>query len=70
MIDRVIAADGYGFILTDAGEQVYFHRNAVRGGLEFERLAEGERIALDFEAGEQGPQATVVLPAPPDAAGP
>jgi cold shock CspA family protein/ribosome-associated translation inhibitor RaiA len=70
VIDRVIAQEGYGFILTDAGEQVYFHRNAVRGGLDFERLAEGERIALDFEAGEQGPHATVVLPAPPDAAGP
>jgi cold shock CspA family protein/ribosome-associated translation inhibitor RaiA len=67
VIDRVFADQGYGFILTDGGEQVYFHRNAVHGALAFERLAEGDRVGLDFEAGERGLQATVVRPAPPDA---
>jgi cold shock CspA family protein/ribosome-associated translation inhibitor RaiA len=70
VIERVLAAQGYGFILTDAGERVYFHRNALRGGLDFQRLAEGDRVGLDFEAGERGLQATVVRPAPPDASVP
>jgi cold shock CspA family protein/ribosome-associated translation inhibitor RaiA len=67
VIDRVHADQGYGFILTDAGERVYFHRNALKGGLEFDGLEEGARVGLAFEAGEKGLQATAVRPAPPDA---
>lgn len=70
VVDRVLAAQGYGFILTDAGESVYFHRNAVRGGLSFEKLDEGQRVGLNFEQGERGLQATVVVPVPPDAPSP
>ena len=70
IVDRVLAEDGYGFILTDAGDRVYFHRNAVKHGLEFESLADGQRVALNFEAGDEGLQATVVYPAPPDAPAP
>ena len=58
---------GYGFILTDGGVRVYSHRNAVHRGLDFEQLTEGQRIGLNLEGGLEGPQATVVLPAPPDA---
>jgi len=67
IVDRLFQEEGYGFILTDSGEQVYFHRNAVHGGLAFEALAEGQRVGLNFEPGEQGTQATVVRPARPDA---
>lgn len=70
IVDRVLHAVGYGFIVTDGGEKVFFHRNAVHGGLEFERLAEGDRVALNLEAGEKGLQATTVVPAPPDAPAP
>lgn len=70
VVDEMRLDAGYGFVLTDAGERVYFHRNAVGGGLSFERLAEGERVGLDLEAGDRGPQATVVLAPPPDAPGP
>jgi len=70
VVDQVFADRGYGFILTDAGERVYFHRNAVHGGIAFEGLAEGQRVGLNIEAGEGGTQATVVLPAPPDAPSP
>jgi CspA family cold shock protein len=69
VIDRVFRAEGYGFILTDAGENVYFHRNAVHG-LDFEALAEGQRVGLNIEGGEKGPQANAVVPPPPDAPGP
>jgi cold shock CspA family protein/ribosome-associated translation inhibitor RaiA len=67
VIDQVLREEGYGFILSDAGERVYFHRNALREGLDFERLEEGQRVGLDIEGGEQGPQATFVDTAPPDA---
>ncbi len=70
VIDTVLREDGYGFILTDAGDRVYFHRNAVSGGLAFDGLDEGQRVGLDIEGGVEGPQATVVLPAPPDAGAP
>jgi len=70
IIDRVLVEEGYGFILTDSGDQVYFHRNAVHGGLEFEQLEEGQRIGLNIEAGNDGLQATTVVTAPPDAPAP
>ncbi len=70
VIDRVHAQEGYGFILTDAGERVYFHRNALKGGLALEALVEGARVGLSLEAGERGLQATVVRPPPPDASAP
>jgi ribosomal subunit interface protein len=65
VIDEVFADQGYGFILTDGGESVYFHRNALHGGLEIDRLEEGQRVGLDFEGGSKGLQATFVRPAPP-----
>jgi cold shock CspA family protein/ribosome-associated translation inhibitor RaiA len=70
VIDDILSDEGYGFILTDAGERVYFHRNAVRGGLEFERLETGQRVGLNLEGGAKGPQATVVVAPPPDEPGP
>jgi cold shock CspA family protein len=66
LVDRLFPDEGYGFILTDAGEQVYFHRNAVTDGLEFEALEEGQRVGLNVEQGDDGAQATSVIPVPPD----
>jgi cold shock CspA family protein/ribosome-associated translation inhibitor RaiA len=70
VIDRIDAERGHGFILTDGGERVYFHRNAVKGGLDFDALGEGARVGLSLEAGEKGLQASAVRPAPPDAPAP
>jgi cold shock CspA family protein/ribosome-associated translation inhibitor RaiA len=70
IVDRVLREQGYGFVLTDGGESVYFHRNAVHGGLDFERLDEGQRVALNYEAGNEGLQATTLVPPPPDASAP
>ncbi len=60
VVDRVLRDQDYGFLLTDAGERVYFHRNAVGSGLDFDRLEGGETVALDYEAGAEGLQATFV----------
>lgn len=65
IVDRIFRDEGYGFILMDDGEQVYFHRNAVKEGLDFDRLEEAERVALNVEPGEKGPQATTVVAPPP-----
>jgi cold shock CspA family protein/ribosome-associated translation inhibitor RaiA len=67
VVDEIVKGEGYGFILTDGGERVYFHRNALHGGLAFEGLEEGQRVGLDFEGGLKGLQATFVRPPPPDA---
>lgn len=60
VVDRLVPEADHGFLLTEGGEQVYFHRNAVGGGLAFESLEEGQTVAFQAEAGEKGPQATVV----------
>lgn len=70
IVDRLAPEGEHGFILTDDGDSVYFHRNAVKHGLAFDSLVVGERVALNLEAGEEGLQATVVFPAPADASGP
>ena len=70
LVDRLNREEGYGFALTDDGTSVYFHRNAVGGGLDWESLETGQRIALSIEAGTAGPQATVVTAPDPDAPSP
>lgn len=70
IVDRVFPDDGYGFLLTDAGERIYFHGNALTRGLSIGELREGDRVGLDYEPGEKGPQAIFVEPAPPDVSSP
>jgi cold shock CspA family protein/ribosome-associated translation inhibitor RaiA len=67
VIDQVLHGQGFGFILTDSGDRVYFHRNAVKGALNFHALEEGQRVGLNLEAGEEGLQATAVVEPPPGA---
>jgi len=42
----------------------------VKEGLDFARLEEGDRVALNVEAGREGLQATTVVAPPPDAPAP
>jgi cold shock CspA family protein len=58
-IVRLFPAEGYGFIETADGREVYFHRNSVLDAA-FERLAVGEAVAFVEEAGDKGPQASTV----------
>jgi cold shock CspA family protein/ribosome-associated translation inhibitor RaiA len=67
IVDEVRADRDHGFILTDSGDRVYFHRNAVKHGLAFDALEEGQRVGLQIEGGEEGLQATVVMEPPPEA---
>jgi len=60
-IVRLFSDRGYGFIETDARQEVYFHAHSVHG-IPFENLAIGMVVDLDLEAGNQGPQASRVTP--------
>lgn len=54
--------DGYGFLETPDGREVYFHRNSVKGNGGFEHLMPNTEVRYVEETGEEGPQATVVMP--------
>ena len=58
---RVFHDRGYGFIASDAGEEVYFHRNALHE-LDFASLEPGLPVEFDLETGDRGPQASRVFP--------
>jgi cold shock CspA family protein len=50
---------GYGFLKTPDGREVYFHQNAVLDH-DFERLEVGTQVRFEEAMGEAGPQATSV----------
>ncbi len=52
-------ADGYGFLVTEDGREIYFHKESVLGEA-FEHLRVGQRVRFVEEEGEQGPQASTV----------
>lgn len=59
LVARVFPKEGYGFIRSSDGREVYFHRHAVlHDG--FERLAVGTEVRYVDGEGEEGPQASSV----------
>jgi cold shock CspA family protein/ribosome-associated translation inhibitor RaiA len=65
VIEQIFAEEGYGFIVTEDGRQVYFHQNALGDGLDMDNIEIGQPVALNVEPGDKGPQATFVEPPPP-----
>jgi len=55
-VTKLFPEEGYGFVQTPGGEEVYFHRNAVLD--DFAELAVGSEVRFTEEPGERGPQAT------------
>lgn len=51
--------NGFGFLKTADGREVYFHRNSVLGD-GFAGLKVGMRVTFAEEVGEKGPQASTV----------
>jgi cold shock CspA family protein len=49
----------YGFILTNTGSQLYFHRDSVTDG-DFDKLKVGDPVHYVEEEGDAGPTATKV----------
>jgi CspA family cold shock protein len=58
-IKRLIRDRGFGFIRSEDGQEVFFHRSALQG-LDFDGLREGEKVAFELERGNKGPRAVNV----------
>ena len=58
-VARIFPDQGYGFIETSNGHEVYFHRNSVVDGA-FDRLDVGSDVRVTAAEGEKGAQATTV----------
>ncbi len=59
VVARVFPGEGYGFLQTPEGREIYFHRHSVQGG-DFEELKTGTGVRFEEEMGDKGPQATMV----------
>jgi cold shock CspA family protein/ribosome-associated translation inhibitor RaiA len=59
LVIKLFPEQGYGFIKTLDGEEVYFHRNSVLHD-DFDRLEIGTGVHCFVELGEEGPQASTV----------
>lgn len=56
---RKFGGEGYGFLKTLDGREIYFHKNAVVNG-DYRRLEVGTQVRFEEAMGEMGPQATTV----------
>ncbi|MFI3283773.1 MAG: cold shock domain-containing protein [Erysipelotrichaceae bacterium] len=54
------AEKGYGFITSDAGEDIFVHYTAINSD-GFKSLDEGQAVQFDVTEGNRGPQATNVV---------
>jgi cold shock CspA family protein len=58
-VTRFDAAAGFGFLETQDGREIYFHKNSIlEGGVR--QLVPGTRVTFFEEMGEKGPQASTV----------
>lgn len=58
-VSKIIPREGYGFLTSDDGREIYFHKNSVLGRA-FSRLKVGTTVRFVEEPGEKGPQASTV----------
>jgi len=58
-VTQLFPLEGYGFLMTDDGREVYFHRHSVLDH-DFDRLEVGSVVRFAEEAGDHGPQASTV----------
>jgi len=63
-IARLLPDQGYGFIETSDGREIYMHRNSLIQG-DFEHLAVGDEVHYVEESCDKGANATLVRPVHP-----
>ena len=59
VVEKIFKEEGYGFLRTLGGNQIYFHCNAVTEH-DFDRLERGTGVRYIATLGEKGPQASTV----------
>lgn len=60
-VTKLFPLEGYGYIETPDGREIYFHANSVINN-RFKSLKLGSKVSFTEEAGEKGPQASTVHP--------
>ena len=60
-VAKLFPGEGYGFVESVDGRELYFHENAVQGK-GFAALELGQAVRFTEELGDKGPQAIVVIP--------
>lgn len=60
-VTKLLPAEGYGFLETPGGREIYFHKNSVLDH-GFDQLKIGTVVTFVEEEGEKGPQASTVKP--------
>ncbi len=60
-VGRLMKDRGYGFISTEDGKDVFFHRTALQG-ITFDSLKEGLPLEFEIEQGPKGPRAVEIKP--------
>lgn len=58
-VSRLFPDEGYGFLRTPEGTEIYFHKNSVLNDA-FDRLTLGSSVTFTEEMGEKGVQASTV----------
>jgi cold shock CspA family protein len=58
-VSRIFPDEGYGYLETTDGREIYFHANSVLGS-PFKKLKKGARAQFVEESGLKGPQASTV----------
>jgi ribosomal subunit interface protein len=58
-VSKLFPGEGYGFIVTPEGREVYFHENALLN-VEFDALEIGVTVIFNETQGEEGAQASSV----------
>lgn len=59
LVYKILKKEGYGFIKTGEGREIYFHRNSVLND-DFDRLEVGTGVRFVEEDGVKGPQASTL----------
>ncbi len=59
LVAKLFPEEGYGFLKTLDGEDIYFHRNSVLHD-DFDRLEIGTGVRFFAHEGDEGPQASTV----------
>lgn len=58
-VTQVFPVDGYGYLESADGREIYFHRNALLNG-DFAKLKAGAQVRFHEREGAKGPQASTV----------